>query len=437
MATKSVASKLAIHGGPKAVTLDPGDLFTWPIVTQEDEQAVLDVLRRGAMSGNDVTKVLEQEIAAYFGTKYGLGYCNGTAALLGGMWACGLGVGTELIGPSLAYWAAVMPALGLGATLVFADVLPDTLCIDPADVERKITPRTKAILALHNYGYPCDMDRIMAIAKRHQLMVIEDVSHAQGGLYQGRKLGGIGDIGCMSLMSGKSLAMGEAGVIVTNNRRLWERAIAFGFYERTGQSRYANAPSEITEPDLVRFAGLPLGGFKHRMHQLSSAMGRVQLKHYPQRMGEIDQAMNYFCDGLEGVPGLRPHRVPKGSGSTMAGWYVPVAHYRPEELGGLSVDNFCEAVTAEGFATAPGVNFPLHLHPLFHEADIYGQGKPTVLAHADRDVRMGKGSLPVSEAVRDHTLGAPYFKRFRPRLIDQYLAAFRKVAENAPELLSQ
>ena len=108
MATKSVASKLAIHGGPKAVTLDPGDLFTWPIVTQEDEQAVLDVLRRGAMSGNDVTKVLEQEIAAYFGTKYGLGYCNGTAALLGGMWACGLGVGTELIGPSLAYWAAVM-----------------------------------------------------------------------------------------------------------------------------------------------------------------------------------------------------------------------------------------------------------------------------------------------------------------------------------------
>ena len=276
----------------------------------------------------------------------------------------------------------------------------------------------------------------MEIARKYNLKVIEDVSHAQGGFYKGRKLGSIGDIGAMSLMSGKAFAVGEAGMIVTNDRSLYERAVAFGHYERTGESRYAKSENIITDPWLKQYAGLPLGGFKHRMHQLSSAVGRVQLKYYDKRMAEIQQAMNYFWDLLEDLPGLKPHRVDPKSDSTMGGWYMPTALYRPEELDGLEIEKFCQAVRAEGVKMCnAGINAPLHLHPLFHTADIYGEGKPTMLANTNRDIRQGPGSLPVSEQTPQHSMWIPWFKRFYPEIIEEHAAAFRKVIENYQELL--
>ncbi len=431
------ATKLAIHGGPKAVTAECGDLFTWPIITSEDEEAVLDVVRRGAMSGNDITRLFEQEMADYFGTQYALGYCNGTASLLGAMWACGLQRGDEIIGQSLTYWASVMPAWSLGATIVFADIDPDTISLDPSDVERRITERTRAIVVTHNYGRPADMDGLLAVARRHSLKLIEDVSHAHGGLYKGRKLGTLGDVAAMSLMTGKGLPVGEAGMLVTNDRLIWERAIAFGFYERTGQSRFATAANEITDPGLTELAGLPLGGCKHRMNQMCAAMGRVQLRYYPERMAEIDRAMSRFWDLLEGTPGIRANRPPKGSGSTMAAWYFPQGHYVPEELGGLPVATFCEAVAAEGAPTGAGANMPLHLHPVFQKANVYGDGRPTAIAHSDRDVRQGPGSLRHTEAVPHRVFHVPWFKKDRPEAISQYADAFRKAAENADQLIGR
>src|SRR5438094_915360 len=302
------ATRLAIHGGPKAVRSEAGDLFAWPIITEEDEEAVLEVLRAGKMSGTDVTREFEREFADWHRVSYALAHNTGTAALHAAMFACGVGAGDEIIVPSLTYWASALPALSLGATIVFAEVDPDTLCLDPGDIEHRITPRTRAIIPVHYCAHPCDMDPIMEIARRHGLKVIEDVSHAQGGLYKGRLLGTIGDVGAMSLMSGKALPIGEGGMLITNDLTIYERAVAFGHYERTGS---------LTLPELRRFAGLPLGGHKYRMHQLSSAVGRVQLRHYRARMEEIQQAMNEFWDRLEGVPGLRAHRPPKGSGSTM------------------------------------------------------------------------------------------------------------------------
>src|SRR5439155_17906290 len=130
----------------------------------------------------------------------------------------------------------------------------------------------------------------------------------------------------------------------------FERSVAFGHYERTGS---------LTLPELKQFAGLPLGGHKYRMHQLSSAVGRVQLRHYRARMDEIQRAMNYFWDLLEGVPGLRAHRPAEGSSSTMGGWYAAHGIYVPEELGNWSIHRFCEAVRAEGVSTSPGANFLL------------------------------------------------------------------------------
>ncbi len=422
------SSKLALFGGEKAVQADPGDMFTWPIITEEDEQAVLDVLRRGAMSGVDVTREFEKDFAQWHGVEYAVAHSSGTGALQAAMWACGVGVGDEIIGPSLTYWASVLPAFSLGATIVFAEVDPNTLCIDPNDIEHRITERTKAIIPVHYCGYPCDMDPIMAIAEKHNIKVIEDVSHAHGAHYKGRLVGTIGHCNAMSVMSGKALPVGEGGFLITDDRLLFERAVAWGHYERTAEA--------CQDPSLKPFAGLPWGGYKYRMHQLSSACGRVQLKHYRARCEEIQKAMNYFWDLLEGLPGIRAHRPAKDSGSDCGGWYAAHGLYVPEELGGLHVSKFCQAVSAEGAGVHPGANFPLHTHALFHEADIYGHGKPTIIANSDRDLRQPKGSLPVTESIPERCYGIPWFKHDRPEIIEQYAMAFRKVCENADEVLA-
>src|SRR4051812_49320725 len=326
--------QLALHGGQPAVSPTNEDIFHWPIVTAEDEAAVLDVLRRGAMSGTDITFQFEQEFAAWQGRKYALAHNTGTAALHGAMFGCEIGVGDEIIGPSITYWASVLQVFSLGATVVFAEIDPDTLCIDPQQIEQHISPRTKAIMVVHFMGHPADMESILAIAQRYNLKVIEDVSHAQGGRYKGRMLGTFGDVAAMSLMSGKSLAIGEGGMLVTDDRKIYERALAFGHYERYNES--------VLDPDLSLYRGLPLGGYKYRMHQMSSAVGRVQLKHYDQRAAEIRKAMNYFWDLLADVPGLQAHRTASHSDSDMAGWYAPHGLYQPEKLGKLSVTRFAE-----------------------------------------------------------------------------------------------
>jgi dTDP-4-amino-4,6-dideoxygalactose transaminase len=421
-------TELALQGGPRAIVTEPGDIFRWPIITEEDEQAALAVLRAGAMSGTDVTREFEREFAEWHGVRHALAHNTGTAALHAAMFACGVGYGDEIICPSLTYWASALPALSLGATVVFAEVDPITLTLDPGDLEHRITQRTRAIVAVHYCGHPCDMDPIMQIAQRHGVKVIEDVSHAHGGLYNGRLLGTIGDVNAMSVMSGKSLACGEGGVLLTDDRLAYERAVAFGHYERHS--------TVLEQPELRRFAGLPLGGHKYRMHQISSAVGRVQLQHYRGRMNEIQRAMNHFWDLLEGVPGIRPHRPQRDSGSTMGGWYAAHGLYVPEEIGGLDLDRFCSAVRAEGVSIRPGANLLLHQHPLLNEADIYGQGRPTRIANADRDVRQPMGSLPVTEAVVQRIYSIPWFKHYRPAIIEEHARAFRKVAENAERLLS-
>ncbi|MFC5650547.1 DegT/DnrJ/EryC1/StrS family aminotransferase [Paenibacillus solisilvae] len=424
------ADELALFGGIPAVTSDHHDLFKWPIITEEDETAAIEVLRKGSMSGIDETLLFEKEFAAWLQMDYALGFSSGTASIHAAMYACSIGIGDEVICPSMTYWASLLQVYSLGGTPVFADIDPVSLCIDPIDIEHRITERTKAIIVVHYMGHPADMDRIMDIAKKHNLKVIEDVSHAHGGLYKGRKVGTIGDIGAMSLMSGKSFAIGEGGIFVTNNQEYYERAVAFGHYERFS----ANIHSEELRP----FAGLPFGGYKYRMHQVSSAVGRVQLKYYDQRMAEIDKAMNYFWDQLEGLPGIRPHRPAKDSGSTMGGWYAAHGFYLSDELDGLSITRFCEAIRAEGaVACAPGCNLPLHVHALFHEVDVYGHGRPTRIAHSLRDVRQGQGagSLPVTESLNARVYHIPWFKHNRREMIEEYALAFRKVIGQYRKLL--
>ena len=413
-------SKLALLGGSKTVNSEAGDMFKWPIVNQAMENGVLQVLRDGNMSGTDITKKFEQAYAEWMGVKYALAHSSGTAALQCAMYGVGIGVGDEIICPSITYWASCTQALTLGASAVFADIDPKTLCIDPDDIERHITPRTKAIVVVHYLSYPADMDRIMAIAKKHNLKVIEDVSHAHGALYKGKMVGTFGDVAGYSLMSGKSFAIGEGGMLTTNNREIYERAIVFAHYERH---------NEVTDEKLKAGTGVPWGGYKYRMHQLSSVVGLEQLKKYPAESAEINKAMNYFWDLLEGVPGLDAHRPAKNSGSAKGGWYACHGLYKKEELGGLSLKRFCDAVQAEGELNCrPGCNAALHTHPLFSSIDVYGSGKPTNRAGYS-------GDLPVTDNVQAMTFNIPWFKHYRPEIIAEYAAAYRKVAENYRDLL--
>ena len=417
---------LALLGGPKAIEHEEPELFRWPIVTEEDEKAILEVLHSASMSQKGTTMEFEARWGEFLGTKYNLGYCNGTAALMGAMYGAGVRRGDEIITPSLTYWASAHQAMALGATPVFADVDRETFCIDPNDIEHRITKRTRAIVVVHMCGYPCDMDPIMEIARRHDVKVIEDASHCHGALYKGRRAGTLGDVAGMSMMTRKAFAIGEAGMLSTNDRKIIEHAVAFGHYQRMSDL--------VTDPDLTRFVGVPLGGYKFRMNQWCSALGLVQLKYYPKRMQEIQNAMNRFWDQLEDVPGVRAHRPPKDSGSTMGGWYHPLGHYVPEDLGDLSSEKFIEALRAEGVPGSASGSMPLHLHPVFNEADVYGDGKPTRIAFAERDVRQGPGSLPVTESLEGRVITVPWFKHDWSESIERYTAAFRKVAQHADEL---
>lgn len=421
-----MGGQLALLGGPKAVTGDLAAATRWPQITEEDEAAVLEVLRAGTMSGIEVSKRFEKEFGEWIGLPHCLCHCNGTAALHAAMFAVGLGVGDEMLCPSMTYWASALQTFSLGATPVFIDIDPNTLCIDVNDIERWISPRTKAIMVVHYSGYPCDMDAVNALAAKHGLKVIEDVSHAHGTRYKGRMAGTLSDVSAMSCMSLKSLAASELGILATSDRLYWERAIAFGHYIRHG---------DLTLPELVKFKGYPQGGAKYRVNQLASALARSQLRHYDERLERIQTGMNYFWDLLEGCPGIRAHRPPKDSGSTMGGWYNAKGLYRKDELGGLDIRKFCEAVTAEGCETAPGANLPMHVHPVLNECDIYGHGRPTRIAHTDRDVRQAPESLPVSLRIAEICFGIPWFKTLDKPVIEQCAAAFRKVAENAKQLL--
>ena len=427
--------KLALLGGEKVVMLEKLELFKWPKIDQSDEQAVLTALRAGTMSGTDITLKFEKELSDFFGNEYALCYVNGTASLHAAMWACGVGVGDEVICQSATYWASCTSALSMGATVNFSDIDRETLCIDPDDIEHRIGPRTKAIIVVHYAGYPADMDRIMAIARKHNVKVIEDVSHAQGSLYKGRRCGTIGDVGAFSMMSGKSLVAGEAGCLLTNNRKLFERAICFSHYERVNQSNYNNPSFALENKELKRISGLPLGGFKHRLNQLCSALGRSQLRKYPQRIKDIQAGMNRFWDLLEGLPGIHVHRPAKDSGSTMGGWYYPHGIYHADELDGLPLAKFAKAVKAEGTQCGPGMNGCLHLAPLFQDADVYNTGKPSVLAFAERDVRQKAGDLPNCENAATFTYSIPYFTFDDAPIIEQHANAYRKVIENYKQLL--
>ena len=290
--------------------IEPGYIGT-PFFDKQEEQALLEVLElrtpfRFWGQGKPVkVQQFEENFAKHMGTRFAVGVNSGTSALNCAITGLGIGPGDEVIVPAYTFWADYTCVVHAGALPVFADI-DSTLTIDPRDLERRITPRTKVVIAVHLLGGPCDMNPIMEIAKQRKLAVLEDCAQCVGGSYRGKKLGSIGDVGIYSFQVNKTMTCGEGGAVVTSDPIIYERAVRFHdngsmkqlFLDRTGN------PSQVP-----MFAGENL-----RMNEFSGAVLGVQLSKVNSMIAQLRKNAAVIYDGLKGIPGLQARRRPDPDG---------------------------------------------------------------------------------------------------------------------------
>ncbi|MBN1874944.1 MAG: DegT/DnrJ/EryC1/StrS family aminotransferase [Anaerolineae bacterium] len=263
------------------------------IMGQEEVDAVRRVIESGQLfrylGGNESESGrFEAEWASKIGTRYAVAVTSGTAALITGLVGMGIGPGDEVIVPAYTFMATALGPLAVGAVPVIAEV-DTSLTIDPADVERKITPRTKAIIPVHMVGLPCNMDAIMDIARRHTLKVLEDACQADGGSYGGKRLGSIGDAGAFSFNHYKIMTCGEGGALVTDNREIYERALIV----HDGGCAFRDHASGITTPFFA--------GMNFRINEILSAILRVQLARLDGMLDAMLTEKRLMMQALEGT----------------------------------------------------------------------------------------------------------------------------------------
>lgn len=243
--------------------------ITKPSITKLEIDYVTDAITNGWGSKcYDYIYKFQDAFAAYLGTTFALATSSCTGAIHLAYLAIGLKPGDEVICPDITWIASVAPITYLGANPVFVDILPDTWCIDPAKIEAAITPRTKAIMPVHLYGNVCEMDEIMAIARKHNLYVIEDAAEALGSEYKGHGIGSIGDFGVFSFHGTKTMTTGEGGMLVTNNAELFREAVIFNDHGR--------------DPKINKTFWMERIGYKYKMSNLQAALGLAQVERLPE-----------------------------------------------------------------------------------------------------------------------------------------------------------
>jgi len=411
---KSNRTKPAILGGPKAVTIDGTDANRWPIITTEDEAAVLRVLRDGDLSLHPVTRELERDYENLFGVHHALAHCNGTAALLAAFFAIDLRPGDEVLVPSATFWASVLPMLWLGAIPVFCESETERMGLDPEDVEARITPKTRAIVVVHLWGMPSRMSELIDIADRHNLKIVEDASHAQGASWRQRKCGTLGDVSVFSLQGSKLAPAGEGGILLTNDQQHYHRAICLGDIVRI---------NELQTPER-RFAATSFG-IKTRMAPMSAAIARVQLRHLPERNFRRTQNLRYLSEALEGI-GLKTFLPPPHIERVYFEYVIQFDADRWK----LPIDAFLAALRAEGCEAA------CPRYPLLHQQPFFTEGHFARVARLDGAMDFSRSAyevnaLPRTEAANSQLVTLPTFPNADRALLDQYIAAFEKVLHHA------
>lgn len=321
-------------------------------IEQDDIQAVVDVLKSDFLTTGPKIAEFEQTVADYVGAKYAVAISNGTSALHAACFAAGIGPGDEVITTPLTFAASANCVLYCGGTPVFADVDPKTYNIDPEDIRRKITDRTKAIIAVHLAGQPCDMDAIHSIAREHGLIVIEDGAHALGSVYKGKKVGSMSDMTTFSFHPVKPITTGEGGMIVTDNEDFYKKMVLFRSHGITRDD------SMMTRNDGPWFYQQFDLGYNYRITDIQCALGCSQMKkldRFLARRKEIVARYNEAfadCDNI-----ITPYQL----SDTESGWHLYIVQVK-----NCDRRQVFENMREKGI----GVNvhyIPVYMHPYYQE----------------------------------------------------------------------
>lgn len=334
------------------------ELDRWEQIGEEEVALVAEMTRRNELSGGTpVVRDFEREWREWIGVKYAISVMNGTSALYSAYFGLGIGPGDEVICPVNTWICTIAPAILLGARPVFCDIDPETLMMDPADVQARITGNTRCICAVHLWGNVCDLDAIEAVARPRGIPVLEDCSHAHGARYQGRMCGAIGAAGCWSLQGSKAVSAGEGGVMTTDDLDLFERACLVGQVNRIAGIDLVGARYQEHQP-----LGL---GMKFRAHPLGIGIAGIQLEKLPELNRRRAAFIAEVETGLGDIPGLRPIGVYEGV--ERGGFYGFPAIHDPEIMG-LSTEDFVRR------AHALGLQLTLAPYPNLHKLPLFANG---------------------------------------------------------------
>jgi len=405
-------SRLAIDGGQPVRTepLTGGQKWGW-----DELREVIDVFESGQYFRFGGTKV-EQFEAAYaetYGVKYALASTSGTAALHIAVGMLDLEPGDEIITAPITDLGSIVPILYQGAIPIFADSDPQTFCMDPADVERQITPRTKAIMVVHLFGNPCPMDALLDIARRHNLPVIEDCSQAHWTEYQGRICGTIGDIGCFSLQASKHITTGDGGMTITNNEAWGERGRLF---MDKGWSR---------KPGWGARTYLFLAP-NYRMNELTGAVGVAQLRKLKDVVARRHENGDRLTELIGRVPGVQPQQVTPGGQHTY--WLYALA---VDPDGPYTAEALAKALNAEGLPASPHyIGQPIFLcAEALCSKTTFGRSQWPFSHPGARAIEYTEATCPRTSDLLNRMVTLPMSEFFTARDIEDLATGVRKVAE--------
>jgi dTDP-4-amino-4,6-dideoxygalactose transaminase len=409
--------KLALFGG-KPVRTEPLPTIndkSGRNIGEEELKLLREVVECGSLfrhSGRMVSR-FEKEFARFLGVKHTVASTSGTAALHIATGAIPLGPGMEVITSPITDMGSIIPIIGQNAIPVFADLDPDTYTLDPEDVRRRITDKTRAIMAVHLFGLMCDMDPLREIAEEKGIFLIEDSAQAYLAEYKGRLAGTIGDLGCFSLQQSKHMFTGDGGITVTNDDELAERARLF---MDKGWNREATGPRRYV-----------MIGFNYRMTELQGAVALAQLR----KVGWVVERRRAVAESLTKrigeIEGIEPPEVPKGYRHSY--WLYPVKL----DLSAFkaSLQDFVKALRAEGIPASAGyIGIPLYVASIFAEKIGYaGTGCPWICPLYGREISYGWGLCPQTEEILSRLVTLPCNEYFTEKDIDDIASALRKVAD--------
>ncbi len=422
---------LAINGGIPVRDAKINPWPNWPVWDEKEEKALIEVLNSGVWSYNGPKETEFNKLFAEFtGTNYAVSAVNGTITLQLALEALGIGVGDEVILPGITWQATAATVADVNATPILVDVCEDTWCIDPEEVEKAITPRTKAIIPVHLYGSFADMDAIMSIAKKHNLAVIEDCAHKHGGEWNGQKAGSIGDIGSFSFQLSKHLTAGEGGTMTTNNRELAEKLDAL--------RNCGRRPEGDEYADVDKGAGVygDDGNFiqsgNYRLTEFQAAILIEGLKRLPGQNAVRDENGIYINSLLEELPGIKPMR--RDERETKEAYFNFAFRYNKDEFKGLQIKKFREALESELGIAVDSCYEPLNNASLY--VPLTKPARHKLNDEYWKNIDPSRFSLPVCERIYNEESVCIHHKVLMGTKedMDKIIDAIKKIYVNTDEL---